>query len=200
MTSRWRGPEPFSLPRGPLGHLAGIVMALANAPVQRAVVEQLRLQGHEHALEIGFGPGVGAALLVRRLPQGHVCGVDPSEAILLQASQLNRRAIRQGRADLRLGTADDLPWENGAFDVVCSLNTVQLWDPLQASVGEVHRVLRNGGRLVIGVRDWWRKDPEGREEFTAEVEGALERAGFTDLRTRRKQAFYGPTLYFRARA
>jgi SAM-dependent methyltransferase len=175
-------------------------MAIVNAPLERAVVSMLRPEAHERALEIGFGPGVGIALLARRLPDGWVCGVDPSDVMLQQATWLNRRAIRRGHVGLVSGQADALPWDDGSFDAVCSVNNVQLWEPLDRCVAEVRRVLRPGGRLVIGVRDWWWRNPDARRAFVGEIERALERGGLTDVSTRRTRAAYGPCLYFGVQA
>jgi ubiquinone/menaquinone biosynthesis C-methylase UbiE len=175
-------------------------MATFNSPVERTTVKLLRLRGDERVLEIGFGPGVGIALLAARLPHGYICGIDPSDIMNQQAALLKGKAVRQGRIELRLGTADALPWDDGSFEAICSVNNVQLWDPLDASAREVRRVLRTGGRLAIVVRDWWWRDPQGSRDFVAGVEAALEGANLTNVRTHRTWSLSGPALYFTARA
>jgi hypothetical protein len=41
-----------------------------------------------------------------------------------------------------------LPAPNGAFHGAIAVNSIQLWEPLDDSIGEVARTLRPGGRLV----------------------------------------------------
>src|SRR5690349_13910076 len=90
-------------PHGWRGIVIGWLMERLNAPVNRAVLERLALRGDEAVLEIGFGPGALAKALLRRLPNGRVAGVDPSALMVAKARRANRRALQEGRADLREG-------------------------------------------------------------------------------------------------
>jgi ubiquinone/menaquinone biosynthesis C-methylase UbiE len=55
-------------------------------------------------------------------------------------------------ADLRLGWAERLPWDNACFDVVVSCNMFHYIRQPVAALREMARVLRRDGRLVI--TDW----------------------------------------------
>lgn len=61
-----------------------------------------------------------------------------------------RRAAELGReADLRLGDAQDLPFEDSSFDtVVCTLGMCTIPD-VRAAIAEAARVLRPGGLLLL---------------------------------------------------
>ncbi|MEZ0093503.1 class I SAM-dependent methyltransferase [Streptacidiphilus sp. EB129] len=139
----------FAMPRGPLGRLVGRLMAVINKSQVEAVVAELAAVPGERVLEIGFGPGVGLVTLARTAPEVRIEGVDPSSAMVAQA----RRRVRRfgGRVRLREGTAAALPWEDDSFDAVFAANSAQLWQPRVGSLAEVLRVLRPGGRLVLGV-------------------------------------------------
>ncbi len=67
-------------------------------------------------LAVGFGPGVGIAELTRHCSRGFVAGVDPSTGMLKRAKALNRQAIAEGWVDLRLRTAEMLPFQDQSFD------------------------------------------------------------------------------------
>ncbi len=136
----------FALPHGALGRVVGWLMAAINSDMERCAVDALGLHGTESALEIGFGPGVGVARLARRLPDGRVAGIDASVVMLTQASRRNRRAIREGRVELRDGTASLLPWNDGCFDAVVSVNNIQEWPNLSSDLAEIRRVLTPRGR------------------------------------------------------
>ena len=93
-------------------------------------------------LEIGCGDGSRLAWLTEHL--GWIsAGTDPSEAAVGQA---RRRGV-----DARQGTAEQLPFEDGAFDVVIFGFCLYLCDrdDLFRIAAEGDRVLGNPGWLVI---------------------------------------------------
>lgn len=98
----------------------------------------------ERILELGHGPG---HLLTNLAERGfHPVGLDPSP----QMGRLARRRLRRAGLALSLvrGQAQALPLPTHAFDsVVATFPTLYIVDP--ATLAEVARVLRPGGRLVI---------------------------------------------------
>lgn len=49
------------------------------------------------------------------------------------------------------GSAYDLPFASGTFDLVCAFDVIEHTDPEDASLAEIRRVLRPGGRLLMTV-------------------------------------------------
>jgi ubiquinone/menaquinone biosynthesis C-methylase UbiE len=76
-----------------------------------------------------------------------VTGVDLSEGMLDLA---RARASESGRTmRLQTGNAHDLPFDDAAFDtVVCTFGLCAIPD-VDAAVGEMSRVLRPGGALIL---------------------------------------------------
>ncbi len=83
----------------------------------------------------------------------HVYGIDISEPIARQA----RHAF--GGSTLRPVVSDvrRLPFCDGSFDVIYSMGTIEHFAETEATVGELARLLRPGGRLILGVPN--RHDP-----------------------------------------
>jgi ubiquinone/menaquinone biosynthesis C-methylase UbiE len=83
-------------------------------------------------------------------------GVDLSPEMLAVAR--SRAAALRRTVDLREADAEALPFEDATFDtVVCTLAMCAVPDE-RAAIGEMHRVLRPGGRLLLLdhiVSTWW---------------------------------------------
>ena len=173
----------FARPHGPLGHVAGWLMARKNLALNGWIAELADVGPGDRVIEVGFGPG----LLVDRLAARaeHVAGVDCSKAMLRQARRRNRRAIREGRVDLRFGSVGELPFADESFTRACSVNSLQFWPSVEDGLGELRRVLAPDGRLVLALR--MHREGAGRfdrsrfgmsEERVGEVAWSLECAGF----------------------
>jgi SAM-dependent methyltransferase len=188
----------FAMPRGLGGRLVGGLMAVANAAQVKAVIAGVAPVTGEHILEIGFGPGIGLVELARAAPELRVEGIDPSSAMVAAARRRTRRFGQ--RVQVREGSAASLPWGDAVFDAVCSTNSVQLWQPRTGSLAEVLRVLRPGGRLVLGVHER-AVLPEGGSagpQFDAALLPELEAVGFADVRTEWRPSNGGRALFVHA--
>ncbi len=129
--------------------------AMDHSGPNRAFVERLvTLGAHGRILDIGTGPGQIPLLLVERLADVNVVGVDLSEHMLRRAELRRARSPHANRLEFRLADAKGLPFPRESFDVVAS-NTIlhHVSDPRQF-LSEAWRVLRPGGAFLI--RDLFR--------------------------------------------
>jgi SAM-dependent methyltransferase len=143
--------QQFARPSGWLGRIAGSMMAKA-ADDDRWLVDLLDSQPEDRVLEVGFGPGVAIELLAARVSRGLVAGIDPSEVMVRQATNRNRRAVQAGRVQLRQATVSALPFPDGSFTSALTLHSIYFWPSLEQGLRELYRVLSPGGRLAIAVR------------------------------------------------
>lgn len=65
-----------------------------------AVLERLPLQGHESVLDAGCGTGRVTRMLIERLPEGRVIGVDGSQAMVAKVREILRPRDEAFAADL----------------------------------------------------------------------------------------------------
>lgn len=139
----------FGHPQGVLGRLGGIIMARTNHECAAWVIDLLDVRPTDKVLEIGFGPGVGIELLVRRASAGRVGGIDASPVMVEQAAARNREAVSSGRLHLQRGVADRLPFADATFDKALAINSMQLWPDALAALREIRRVLKVGSRIAV---------------------------------------------------
>jgi SAM-dependent methyltransferase len=99
-------------------------------------------------LDVGGGLGGPARTLVAQF--GCIVTIlDPTESYLHASELLTRQLGLSDRLTHRRGNALELPFEDGAFDVVWTQNSgMQIEDKERLYAG-FHRVIRPGGRLAI---------------------------------------------------
>jgi len=119
-----------------------------NRYAYRAELEAVRrhLPKEGDGLEVGVGSGLFAG------PLGIRTGVEPSARM---------RAIARSRGlEVVEGVAEDLPFTDRTFDFALLVTTICFLDDVRQGLGEAKRVVRPGGRVVVGFVD--RESPLGR--------------------------------------
>ena len=160
-----------------MGKLGGTIMARMNSACGAWVVDLLAIKPADRVLEVGFGPGVVIQNLARLASAGHVAGVDPSREMVAQAQARNASAIQSGRVELRLGSAESLPFEDDSFDKALAINSMQVWPDPVAGLRELRRVLKPGGKVVLGFTPYSGQQKEALSELLSTAGfGALELA------------------------
>jgi ubiquinone/menaquinone biosynthesis C-methylase UbiE len=174
-----------SRPRGLVGRLLGHVMAFETASLNSEALELLALQPSDRLLEVGFGHGRTIRLAAAQVPQGFIAGVDVSEDMVRMANRRCLNLANKSQIQLMVGDSRRLPFADTSFDKVLCVHTIYFWEEPIKDLGEMFRVLRPEGRLVLGFRAKFDKGstidfPETVYSFYSidEVSTLLESAGF----------------------
>ena len=137
-------------PHGLGGPLNGRLWVKETAQVNDAALDLLAPGPNEDILEIGFGPGRGLGLLAER--GARATGVDVSEDMVRLAGRRNSDLIRSGTLTLHRGDGVGLPVDDNSQDAVLSVHNVYFWPEPEATIAELARVLRPGGRILLVFR------------------------------------------------
>ena len=106
----------------------------------------------EQVVDIGCGAGFDSLLAARQVgPGGRVIAVDMTEA-MLDKTRAGAEALGLENVDPRLGYAEELPVADGEVDVVISNGVINLTPDKVATLREIARALKPGGRLQIACR------------------------------------------------
>ena len=110
-------------------------------PLTPLATALLHVPAPERALVIGSGDGEPALLLAREFPAARVRGVDPSPE-RVRAASARVGLDPEGRVAFKAGRPRALPYPAGFFDLVVQLDR-------EPATGEIARVLRPGGNLIV---------------------------------------------------
>jgi ubiquinone/menaquinone biosynthesis C-methylase UbiE len=112
------------------------------------LAEAVDLRSGQSVLDVACGNGNASLAAARRFCE--VTGVDYVPMLLEEG---RKRADAEGLAvNFQEGDAEDLPFEDGSFDVVLSTLGVMFAPNQQKAAGELLRVVRPGG--TIGMVNW----------------------------------------------
>ena len=126
------------------------VVTVRDRALKRRVLAHAAMAGGEQVLDVGCGTGTLAVEAARAAAGVRVTGLDADASILARA---RKRAAGAGLAiGFDEGMSTTLPYRDGSFDVVLStLFFHHLPDDAKRQTAvELVRVLRPGGRLVVG--------------------------------------------------
>ncbi|MEU8964263.1 methyltransferase domain-containing protein [Streptomyces sp. NPDC048491] len=102
-------------------------------------------------LEVGCGLGAGAAVALEEYGFAHVTGMDIHPEQLARAERRNSPLLNGSSERLRFvrGAAESMPFDDGSFDRLYSIEAAQHFRDLGAFAREAARVLRPGGRAAV---------------------------------------------------
>lgn len=149
------------------------------------VVDELALHSGDLLVDLACGRG-GYGLEIASRTGARLLGIDFAPAALEPARAM--AAARGIEAEFRVGdlVATDLP--DRYVDAVVVVDAIQFPRAPSAAYGEIARILRPGGRVVLTC--WEAVDPDDLAVpdrlRKVDLRGGLEEAGFTDVNVRER--------------
>lgn len=124
----------------------GEEMREEHLPIAQKMLAQMSFAPDGKILDVGCGAGWLAGLLVERVPQGQVVGIDVADEMVRRARKAS--ADRVNMMFIMAGV-DDIPWNDSFFNLAVSVESAYYWPDPAAGVREIFRVLQPQGTLWI---------------------------------------------------
>lgn len=175
--SRWRAYRDVDAAADP-GSLADQLDDLASvgfvAAEKRRSLGLLELTPGGAVLDVGCGTGPELSSLAEIVGvEGRVVGLERSTALLDAARRRGRAGAQMGRIELVPGDAGALPFGAGEFDACRADRTLQHVELPELAIGEMVRVARPGGRVVVTESRWGLVAPSLDQALSDRVLGTM---------------------------
>jgi ubiquinone/menaquinone biosynthesis C-methylase UbiE len=176
------------LPRGLAGRFTLFFMNLGHRQIYNNMAKALALQPEDDLLEVACGNGHFIRKYASHVHS--VAGLDLSELCVKIANNKNKKRVFDGTVEFVQGEAAKLPWNDNKFSVVTCMASFLFLDKSLESLKEMYRVLRPGGRVVVGI-EWNAEDGlDHSKEIKkygvqlwkeSDVRSTFQEAGFSDI-------------------
>jgi len=120
-----------------------------GAPVAEGLIQAAALRRGERVLDVACGTGVVTRMAAERVaPDGSVAGLDANPGMIAVAREACNRELG---IEWYHGPAEAMPLPDGGFDAVLCGMGLQFFSDRETALGEIRRVLDDGGRFVANL-------------------------------------------------
>ena len=144
-------------PEGKEGGLMLERMNRSHTPVTTWSLSFLPDRQNPAVLDIGCGGGNTLRLLSNKYQDGNLYGIDYSPVSVAKTIEYNREDVENGKLQVTEGSVADMPYEDGSFDFITTVESFYFWPDPVDSLREVRRVLKDGGTFYL-VADIYEKE------------------------------------------
>lgn len=120
-------------------------MERGHRPVGEQAIERMHLRHDSIALDVGCGSGWATRLMARHAANGRVVGIDIADEMVQLAADTSTDF---SNVEFRVATAEQLPFREGEFTHVFSMESIYYYSNMLAALREIHRVLVQGGLFM----------------------------------------------------
>ena len=123
---------------------------------RRAYREYLRwiTQEDKKILDAGFGTGRFCFALAGNLLDSQIYGIDISSSLVTKATTVAKK-INSENVSFMSSDLINLPFPDETFDVVFNEGVIEHLPDYEAAFAEMVRITKNGGKVIVGVPNWY---------------------------------------------
>lgn len=143
----------LSCPKDSIGIEVANNMHESNIRMTRAAIAALQISDGDLILELGHGNCRHLQEILEKAVQTSYYGLEISELMQKQASEINSAATQSNRASFHLYDGQKIPFSDNVFNKILTVNTIYFWENPESFIKEIHRVLKPGGLFAISFAD-----------------------------------------------
>jgi ubiquinone/menaquinone biosynthesis C-methylase UbiE len=128
-------------------------------PYARDMTRRLRTPTDGRMLEIACGTGIVTRAALEAMPEGATLTATDLNEAMVEVAKKHAGRVKEERVTFRVADAQNLPFEDGSFDVVFCQFGVMFFPDKARAMREARRVLAPRGRCVFNVWDSLERNP-----------------------------------------
>jgi len=121
----------------------------AASAMARLLAEAVKLESNDKLLDVGFGFAEQDLLWIQEFDVSRITGINITPMQVERARERVKERGLEGRVDLQVGSATQIPFAAGTFTKVTALECAHHFHTREQFFAEAFRVLAPGGRLGL---------------------------------------------------
>ncbi|EAD6339355.1 class I SAM-dependent methyltransferase [Listeria monocytogenes] len=173
--------EQAANPRGIIGEITTKIWSSYFEDLSKWTISNTEMGDATNILDIGYGGGSNVKNLVELNKNVTIYGVDISKESYKTATNLNKKAINNGKVKLSIQDVALMNYPADFFDIVYAIQTHMYWDNPRKGFEEIYRVMSNEAVFILSSEKDKIEYHMDEYKTTASLAALLKEIGFREV-------------------
>ncbi|EIP9549301.1 class I SAM-dependent methyltransferase [Listeria monocytogenes] len=173
--------EQAANPRGIIGEITTKIWSSYFEDLSKWTISNTEMGDATNILDIGYGGGSNVKNLVELNKNVTIYGVDISKESYKTATNLNKKAINNGKVKLSIQDVALMNYPADFFDIVYAIQTHMYWDNPRKGFEEIYRVMSNEAVFILSSEKDKIEYHMDEYKTTASLTAILKEIGFREV-------------------
>ncbi|EAF5295612.1 TPA: class I SAM-dependent methyltransferase [Listeria monocytogenes] len=173
--------EQAANPRGIIGEITTKIWSSYFEDLSKWTISNTEMGDATNILDIGYGGGSNVKNLVELNKNVTIYGGDISKESYKTATNLNKKAINNGKVKLSIQDVALMNYPADFFDIVYAIQTHMYWDNPRKGFEEIYRVMSNEAVFILSSEKDKIEYHMDEYKTTASLTALLKEIGFREV-------------------
>lgn len=173
--------EQAANPRGIIGEITTKIWSSYFEDLSKWTISNTEMGDATNILDNGYGGGSNVKNLVELNKNVTIYGVDISKESYKTATNLNKKAINNGKVKLSIQDVALMNYPADFFDIVYAIQTHMYWDNPRKGFEEIYRVMSNEAVFILSSEKDKIEYHMDEYKTTASLTALLKEIGFREV-------------------